>query len=167
MGHHIVFGAPFIAAGCRLETPAATVFSDRDYGEDSSARILHGQRTAWPTVFGRAGEMIDLREIHGAETGAHDAVYVTDLDSGYARVTNPDLGLAAKLVWDASIFRWVVLWQEFGGVASGALAGTYGLGVEPWSSRNNLDESLQNRSTLELGGGRSMIAEIALTVEEL
>ena len=44
----------------------------------------------------------------------------------------------SRLRWDAEVFPWVVLWQPYGGAIDASLAGSYALGVEPWTSRHNL-----------------------------
>ena len=68
-GQHCVVGKPFLEAGCRLETPARTLFTPPTlYGETS--RLAADQRAAWP--------MAPLRRRHGgparrAGPGGQDA----------------------------------------------------------------------------------------------
>src|SRR5581483_10147868 len=152
-GHHCVVGAPFLEAGCRLEVAARTIVTAPELWEPETARIEPGQRTEWPHAPLRAGGTVDLREIPGPEAGSHDDLYVTDFVDGALSVTNPRLGLRFELGWDPDVFRYVVLWQPYGGALAQPLAGSYALGVEPWTSRFNLERALEAGEAVELGGG--------------
>jgi len=53
-------------------------------------------------------------------------------------VTNPRLNLAVALDWDSSFYRYLALWLPYGGCELAPLTGIYGLGIEPFVSRDNL-----------------------------
>src|SRR5262245_8595309 len=140
-GQHCVLGPPFIEPGCRLEIPARAVVTSPELWEPETARLAPGERTTWPDAPLRTGGTVDLREIPGPETESHDDLYVTDLDAGWLSVRNPHVGLAFRLEWDPAVFGWIVLWQPYGRARAKPLAGSYALGVEPWTRRPTLAQS--------------------------
>jgi galactose mutarotase-like enzyme len=152
-GHHVVVGPPFLGAGCRIEAAARTIVTAPELWEPETARIEPRQRAAWPHAPIRAGGTVDLRAVPGPEAASHDDLYLTDLTGGELSVTNPRLGLRFELEWDPAVFRYVVLWQPYGGARAQPLAGSYALGVEPWTSRFNLEQALEAGEAIELGGG--------------
>jgi|SRR5581483_856764 len=154
-GQHCVVGPPFLERGCRLEAAARTILTSPALWEPETARLEPGRQAAWPDAPLRAGGTVDLREVPGPEAGSHDDLYLTDLEAGRLRVTNPRLPLTFELEWDAELFRYVVLWQPYGGARAAPLTGSYALGVEPWTSRHNLEQAIAAGEAIELeGGGR-------------
>jgi hypothetical protein len=164
-GHHLTLGSPFLEAGCQVELPAQTILTPDELFEPATARLAPGQHEPWPYALGRHGERIDLRQIPGPEVHTHDDAYLTGLDRGIFRVANPRLGLAFRLEWDAVLFRWVTFWQPFGGADAPPLTGIYGLGLEPWTSRFNLEQAIQRGQALRLGPGQSQTTALRATVE--
>lgn len=158
-GHHCVVGAPLLDAGCHVELPATTIVTRPEVWEDT-ARLEPGQIASWPYARLRSGGTVDLREVAGVEAGSHDDVYVSGLERGTASITNPRLGLGFHLTWDASVFRWVVLWQAFGGALELPLTGSYALGIEPWTSRHCLEQALAAGEAIELGPGARFDASV-------
>lgn len=159
LGHHLVLGAPFLQPGARLEVAAERVVTSDEYWEDT-ARIAAGATSEWPFAPGRNGGRIDLRLVEGPACGSHDDVFATNLHQGSAEISNPQRGLTVRLNWDREIFRWVTLWQVFGGAHVEPLAGTYALGVEPWTSRTCLSDAVAEGTALQLDGGASVHAKI-------
>jgi hypothetical protein len=101
----------------------------------------------------RAGGTTDLREIPGPERRSHDDIYVGDLEATWLAVTNPRLGLTFRLEWEPAELAWVILWQAYGGADAPPLTGSYALGVEPWTSRLNLEDALASGEAIELEPG--------------
>jgi hypothetical protein len=155
-GHHCVVGPPFLEPGCRLDIPARTIVTQPELWEAETARLEPGRRVPWPLAPLRYGGTVDLREIPGPEVGSHDDLYVTDLDEGWLEVSNPRLRLGFRLEWDHELFRWIVLWQPFGGAVAPPLAGSYALGIEPWTSNVSLEKSVAAGVATELAGGASL-----------
>jgi hypothetical protein len=162
-GHHCVLGAPLVGAGATLEVAAGTIVTIPELWEDT-ARLQPGQRSAWPIARGRDGGDVDLSHVPGPEAGSHDDVYLTDLAEGRAEVRNAALGLGFRLTWDASVFRWMITWQPYGGAHAMPLQGAYALGIEPWVSGGNLEAAIADGAALTLAGGASisttLVAEI-------
>jgi galactose mutarotase-like enzyme len=154
-GQHCVLGAPLLEDGCRLELPARTIVTRPELWEPDTAALRPGQREAWPNALLREGGTTDLREIPGPERRSHDDIYVGDLEATWLAVTNPRLGLTFRLEWEPAELAWVILWQAYGGADAPPLTGSYALGVEPWTSRLNLEDALASGEAIELEpGGR-------------
>jgi galactose mutarotase-like enzyme len=163
-GHHLVLGPPFVERGCVLEIPAGTLETIPEMWEDT-ARLEPGQREPWPTARLRGGGRVDLSEVPGPEVGSHDDVYVTDLDDGWASVTNRRLGLRFRIDFDPMVFRWVIVWQPYGGAHAMPLDGAYALGVEPWVSRLPLGEAVAEGKAIELAPGASFETSLRASVQ--
>jgi uncharacterized protein DUF4432 len=148
-GHHCVLGPPLVGDGAELRIPCRTIITGAESWEDT-ARLVPGQRSNWPVAWRRDGGVADLSRIPGPETGSHDDVFLTDLDGGWAELTNPALGLGFRLDWDPAVFRWVISWQPFGGARTMPLRGAYALGIEPWTSGGNLEAALAEGGAVEL-----------------
>lgn len=154
-GQHCVLGAPLLADGCTLELPARTIVTRPELWEPETAALAPGQREAWPNARLRDGGRLDLREIPGPERRSHDDIYVGDLETTSLSVSNPHLGLTFRLDWSPAELGWVILWQAYGGADAPPLTGSYALGVEPWTSRLNLEDALAAGEAIELApGGR-------------
>ena len=154
-GQHCVLGAPLLEDGCRLELPARTIVTRPELWEPETAALAPGQREAWPHARLRDGGTTDLREIPGPERRSHDDIYVGDLEATWLAVSNPRLGLTFRLEWAPAELAWVILWQAYGGADAQPLTGSYALGVEPWTSRLNLEDALASGEAIELEpGGR-------------
>jgi hypothetical protein len=155
-GHHCVVGPPFLEAGCRLEIPARTIVTQPELWEPETARLEPGRRASWPLAPLRDGGSVDLREIPGPEARSHDDLYVTDLEEGWLSVSNRRLQLGFRLEWDHELFAWIVLWQPYGGAIAPPLAGSYALGIEPWTSNMSLERSVEAGLATEVEGGASL-----------
>jgi hypothetical protein len=162
-GHHCVLGAPLVAAGARLRAPARTVITIPEVWEET-AQLAPGQRSLWPYARLRGGGDVDLSEIPGPDHGSHDDVYLCDLEAGWVEVVNDSLGLGFRLDWDASVFRWIISWQPYGGAHAMPLAGTYALGIEPWVTGGNLAQAVADGTALELPPGGSLHTVITATI---
>jgi hypothetical protein len=163
-GQHCVVGPPFLEPGCRLETAARTIVTTPELWEPETARIEPRQRTPWPEAPLRGGGTVDLRDVPGPEAGSHDDLYLTDFDQGSLSVHNPRLPLTFELEWDASLFRYVVLWMPYGGARAKPLTGSYALGVEPWTSMLNLEQSVEAGEAIELAPGARIETEVVARV---
>ena len=148
-GHHLVLGAPLVGAGARMSVPCRTLVTP-DPPWEGTARLEPGQSNRWPLARLRDGTLVDLSAIPGPDFGAHDDVYLTDLDAGWATVWNPGIGLGFALGFDPQIFRWLISWQPFGGARALPLTGSYGLGLEPWVAGGNLEHAIRTSTALSL-----------------
>jgi galactose mutarotase-like enzyme len=153
-GQHLVLGAPFLEAGCVLDAAATTISTDPEILEPATAALAPGQAEPWPYARGRKGpERVDLRKIPGPEARTHDDVFLGGLREGRCTVTNPRLNLAVSLSWDPAFYRYLALWMPYGGSDAAPLTGIYGLGVEPFTSRDNLAGAIAAGEARYLAGG--------------
>jgi Domain of unknown function (DUF4432) len=90
-------------------------------------------------------------------------VYLTDLDAGLVAVANPQLGLSFRLDFDASLFRWLVSWQAYGGARAMPLAGSYALGIEPWTTRLPLEHAVAAGEAIPLAPGARLSTTVRAT----
>ena len=164
-GHHCVLGPPFIEGGCILDIPARQIVTLPEPWE-ATARLLPGQDSPWPMAKDRSGDTVDLREVPGPQAASHDDVYVTGLQEGRWSVHNPRLDLSFTMRFDHKLFPWIVSWQAYGGAVAMPLAGSYALGVEPWSSRLNLEQAVELGTALELAGGSELATTLTVSFEQ-
>ena len=163
-GHHLVLGPPFLEPGCRLELPAEEIVTADEVWEQT-ARLEPGQRSQWPYGLLRRGGTVDLREVPGPEEGSHDDLFVGGLATGQATVKNVRLGLTFRLSWDAGVFPWVVVWQPYGGAVDPSLAGSYALGVEPWTFRGSLAQAVDAGRATWLEASESLTTVLVASIE--
>jgi hypothetical protein len=163
-GQHCVVGAPLLEEGCRLELPGRTIVTRPELWEPETAALLPGQLEAWPNALLRGGGTTDLREIPGPERRSHDDIYIGDLEETWLAVTNPRLGLTFRLEWEPAELAWVIIWQAYGGADAPPLTGSYALGVEPWTSRLNLEDAVASGEAIELAPGESFSTRFAASV---
>jgi len=162
-GHHLVLGAPLVGAGAQLSLSGRTLVTPGEVWEDT-ARLEPGQRSAWPLARLRAGGQVDLSQIPGPEAGSHDDVYVTDLVPGPVRLWNPTLDLGFELDFDVAVYKWLISWQPYGGANTLPLAGSYGLGLEPWVAGGNLEYAIETGQALTLEGGASISTQLTASL---
>ena len=96
----------------------------------------------------------------GPEAGAHDDIYLTDLEDGYVAVENPRLGSPFRLEFDPAVFRWLISWQPYGGAEAFPLAGSYALGIEPWTTRLPLGDAAAAGEAQVLAPGEAFSTEL-------
>jgi hypothetical protein len=103
----------------------------------------------------RDGGVVDLRHVPGREAHTHDVAFLTDLTGGWVAVSNPRLDLTFSLHWDPAVFKWLIVWQPYGGCEAMPLTGVYALGIEPWTARYNLERAVADGEAIELAGDES------------
>jgi len=132
-GHHPNLGGRILEGGCRLEIPARTV---RVRSLSPESRFVDGTEGTWPVLPDRAGRPVDLRIAHPPGVPVNEILELNDLERGHTRVSNPRLGLAFELEWDASVMPHTVAWHV-NGLDSGypRYGDTQVLGFVPRSDR--------------------------------
>ena len=159
-GHHCVVGGPWLEAGCQLQAPAGTIHTlDQVYEE--TAQLAPGQKEPWPYARTRSGERLDLRVVPGPEAHRHDDALLSDLTDGWVSVTNPRLNFSFSLHWDLAIFKWIMIWQVYGGAEALPFKGqAYALGIEPWTNGEPLGEAVAAGAARRLQPGESFATRL-------
>jgi len=131
-GHHPVVGPPFLDGSCRISSPDCKVIVLHDEDGPGYRLKLH-QESRWPTVEGIDGNPVDLRKVLPKENKSMDNCYLTDYkDQAFIAVTNTDKEVGFGLSWDPKVFRYLWLWQAFGGgVGFPWFSESYQMGIEP------------------------------------
>jgi Domain of unknown function (DUF4432) len=132
-GHHPTFGEPFLDESCMVTAPVKKVevlaFHPNDLwkpGGDYDFPMTPNQRT---------GQLQDIRKILGRETRSVDVVFFKELDEGWYSITNQNLGVGFGMAWDANLFKYLWMWQVYGGHNDYPWYGrTYNCALEPFTS---------------------------------
>lgn len=170
-GHHPAFGAPFLAAGCRLDVPARTFVSNAPQ-VSASSWIAAGERSEWPHVKrkgGAAAGTVDLSVVPGPEERTDNFGYLLDLEEGWYALSNDALGVGFGLAWPAAVFPCIWLWQELCGTPGYPWYGsTYVMGVEPHTSPTaaGLATAIEQGTARTLEPGETLEAELTAVVFE-
>ena len=147
-GHHPAFGPPFLDRNCILDAPARSV-------------CIGDTKRAWPVD----SSGIDHSRMRPAP-GRNDVMkYLIDLKEGWVALTQPARNIGIGLAFDADVFPYVWLWQEFGYTQDYPWFGrAYVLGMEPHSS---LPKSVEpGGRMLHLAGGASLETDLCAVVYE-
>ena len=126
-----------------------------------------GQREPWPLARDCDGDRVDLRVVPGPEAHSHDDVHVTDLPEGWVVVSDPATSLAIRLDWDVDVFGCLVNWRPLGGADRAPLTGIYGLGIEPWTSPDDLGRAIERGEALPLDAGESRTTRLLVRIDRL
>lgn len=158
-GHHPVVGPPFLDGSCRISCPECKVIVLDDEDGPGYRMKLH-QEGRWPTVEGLDGKPVDLRIVLPKENKSMDNCYLTDYkDQAFIAVTNTGKEVGFGLAWEPKVFRYLWLWQAFGGGENYPwFSDAYQMGIEPWSSYpcGGLETAIKNKSALKIKPGDSI-----------
>jgi galactose mutarotase-like enzyme len=163
-GHHPAFGGDLVERGCRVDLPGGR--TECFGGEvDTSARLASHGEGRWPSIPGRDGRAVDLSVVPGPESRSHDVCLIGELEAGWYAVRNPARGLGVALRFPRELFRWLWMWQPFGGASAEPFSrGTYALALEPWTSPPSLEAAVRRGEEVLLAAGERLEAELELTV---
>jgi galactose mutarotase-like enzyme len=165
-GQHPAWGGDLLEAGCRIDLPGAMV---EGYGAqvDATSRLDASARAPWPTFPGSDGGELDLSVVPGPERRSHDVAVIGDLADGWYALRNPGRGIGVALRFPRELFRWLWMWQPFGGVSVAPFdQGTYALALEPWTSPPGLERATARGAEVRLQPGETLSATIEATVFE-
>ena len=157
-GHHPVIGPPFLSESCRISSPDCKVIVGEDEDGPGYRMQLH-QEGSWPVIKNVDGGELDLRKVEPKSSHSMDNCYLTAYEEEpYIAVTNPDMNVGFGFSWDSQAFRYLWLWQAFGGgVGYPWFSDSYQMGIEPWSSYpcGGLGSAIENETALSLKPGES------------
>ncbi len=161
-GHHPSLGVPFLEAGCLVDTSAKKVevlaFHPNglwEPGGDYDFPMVPNRRT---------GKLQDIRQVLPPEARSVDVVFFKELTDGWYTITNPRLGVSFGLSWDADLFKYLWMWQVYGGHNDYPWYGrTYNCALEPFSSYPpaGVPNAIKNGSALILGPNQVIETDLA------
>jgi hypothetical protein len=132
-GHHPAFGAPFLNDSCIVQAPArkVEVLAYHPNGlwdptGDYEFPMVKNRRT---------NEMQDITHVLPQETRSVDVVFFKELTEGWYGLTNQRLGVGFGMSWDKDLFKYLWMWQVYGGHNDYPWYGrTYNCALEPFTS---------------------------------
>jgi hypothetical protein len=161
-GHHPAFGEPFCDDSCMVQAPAAKV---EVLAYHANGLWEPGDGYDFPLVKNRrTGQLEDIRCVRSRETKSVDVVFFKDLREGWYGLTNQRLGLGFGMAWDKELFKYLWMWQVYGGHTDYPWYGrTYNCALEPFTSYPpaGIQNALDNRSALRMQPGQ--VIETQLT----
>jgi hypothetical protein len=150
-GHHLAFGAPFLAPGARIRLPDGVEGIPHRTALNATGRRIAGDRFRWPFAFSPVGEHVDLSLLPPPGTPS-EIVYLTGFpDRAWYELGGDDLRF--RVEWDARVMPYLWFWQEFGGTVGYPWYGRHwNIGLEPFSSypTGGLAEAVANGTALAL-----------------
>lgn len=132
-GHHPAFGAPFLDESCVVSTPALKV-EVLEYHPNGLWEP--GGEYDFPMVPNRrSGEVQDITKVLPPSTKSVDVIFFKDLKEGWYLITNEQFGVGFGMAWDAQLFKYLWMWQVYGGHDDYPWYGrTYNCALEPFTS---------------------------------
>lgn len=132
-GHHPAFGEPFLDENCVVQAPAARV---EVLAYHRNGLWEPGGDYEFPQVRNRrSGRLEDITRLRPRSTRSVDVVFFKELAEGWYALTNPELGVGFGMAWDAALFKYLWMWQVYGGHDDYPWYGrTYNCALEPFTS---------------------------------
>jgi len=132
-GHHPAFGEPFLDEHCVVRAPVKKVevlaFHPNglwEPGGDYDFPMVPNRRT---------GQLQDITRVQDRSIRSVDVIIFKDLSEGCYTLTNEKLGVGIGMAWDASLFKYLWMWQVYGGHNDYPWYGrTYNCALEPFTS---------------------------------
>jgi hypothetical protein len=150
-GHHPAIGTPFLDENCIVKTPAKSVevaaFHPNGLwkpGGDYQYPMVPNQRT---------GQLEDITRIRPQSTKSVDVVFFKELAEGWYVINNPKQSVGFGMAWDEKLFRYLWMWQVYGGHNDYPWYGrTYNVALEPFTSYPpaGITNAINNGSALVL-----------------
>lgn len=155
-GHHVAFGRPFLDAGARIWTSARTIVAEDPMAGFEPRRVSPGHRGRWPLAVAPDGSAVDLSVVPApSEAVGREMSYLSDFE-GEAWYAIASAGQGFAMRWDAQVFKYLWLWQEF--TPTGGYPWwkrVYTVALEPWTSfpTLGLPEAVRRGTQLVLPAG--------------
>jgi len=166
-GHHPAFGEPFLDDSCMVTAPAKKV-EVLAYHENGLWQP--GGDYQFPLVKNRrTGEMQDIRRVLPRETRSVDVVFFKELSAGWYGITNQRLGLGFGMAWDQDLFKYLWMWQVYGGHTDYPWYGrTYNCALEPFTSYPpaGIKNAIDNGTALIMKPGQVIETELVAVAYE-
>jgi hypothetical protein len=134
-GQHIAFGLPFLKEGAKINTKASTMISEPNI--PGARRFKPGINSIWPEGIDINGFKIDASIIEEEGKNPYsELTYLTGFTEGSYSILNPTTNLGFGLTWDASLFKYLWMWEERNGIQDSPWWGrVYTVALEPWTAK--------------------------------
>jgi galactose mutarotase-like enzyme len=135
-GHHIAFGLPFLKDGAEIESNADKIYSDPVMPDQR--RFKPGIETSWPTALDLDGKEIKANDIPPESDSPYSELsYLYGYkDKGFYSIKNKRHQIGFRLDWDATLFKYVWMWQErYCSQDAPWWGDAYAIALEPWTSQ--------------------------------
>ena len=170
-GQHIAFGRPFLDEGAVIDVPARRLLVHEVLAGFEPRRFRPGSSSDWPLATATDGSSMDASRLPAYGTvQAQELAYLAELTDGWYAITNPTRKLGFGVHFDASLYRYVWIWQQLGGVAQGFpwWGRTHTMALEPWTSypTNGLPDAIANGTALLLQAGEERVTSLCAVAYE-
>ncbi len=164
-GHRISFGLPFLEAGAVLNSGARTVSAHPAQSDYQMRRYRAEASAAWPQLLDPLGAPVDasLVPAHG-RSSTQEMIYLSDFESGWCSLNNPELKLGFALSFDPGLFKYVWHLEQLGAYSLGfpRWRRSHYVTLEPWTSypAKGLREAIDNGTSLTLAPGQQLYTRL-------
>ncbi len=162
----VCLGAPLLSASAVIETGATVVRPE----PDTTSGVSYDDLMPWPRTQGRKG-MLNLRRVPEEKADTTRQAYLSDFTDHHLKVSNPDLGVAVDLTWDADVMPFLWYELESGGRANFPhFSNSYYLSLSPasaWPRQGVNDARLHSSSSRWIFPGDELTSWVELTVSDL
>jgi hypothetical protein len=160
-GHHPALGEPFLDDSCVVQTPASKV-EVMEYHPNGLWQP--GDNYDFPKVTNRRTKQLeDITRILPQTTRSVDVLFLKELAEGWYGITNHRLGVGFGMAWDIELFKYLWMWQVYGGHTDYPWYGrTYTCALEPFTSYppTGINNAIKNGSARIMQPGEIIDTEI-------
>ncbi len=160
-GHHPSLGTPFLDENCVVQAPVKKVevhpFHPNglwEPGGDYEFPLVQNRRT---------NKLEDIRMVRDKTTRSVDVVFFKELSEGWYTITNEKKQVGFGMAWDARLFRYLWMWQVYGGHNDYPWYGrTYNVALEPFTSYPpaGVPNAIKNGTAYILSGNQVLETEL-------
>lgn len=162
----VCLGAPLLGETAVIETGATVVRPE----PDTTSGVSYDDLMPWPRTQGRKGA-INLRRVPGPKADTTRQAYLSDFTDHRLRISNPDLGVAVDLTWEADVMPYLWYELESGGRANFPhFSDSYYLSLAPstsWPRQGVNDARLHSSSSRWIFPGDELTSWVELTISDL
>jgi hypothetical protein len=166
-GHHPALGAPFLNEHCVFQAPAKKV---EVLAYHKNGLWEPGGDYDFPMVPNRrTGKLQDVTKVLPRSTRSVDVVFFKELEEGWYTIRNQDTGAGFGMAWDNALFKFLWMWQVYGGHDEHPWYGrTYNVALEPFTSYPpaGIQNAIKNGTALRMKPAEVIDTELVAVAYE-